>query len=170
MRNLIMSAVMLFVAGVNVARAEGGLEVSIALYRSGKYVAPIDSKIVVGQRPLPFYVLVRNSSKSAVKLYETKGTLSESNLEFELVNAKGAKTLVTRKHEEAKGRRAGFRMMVPGAQQMASVLLHQGEWNMDLTIPSDKDVEFTVRVIYINDGKKIYSLPYKVTIRAQDGW
>jgi hypothetical protein len=170
MRGLMLSVVMLCTSGWSMARAGESLEVSIALYRSGRYVAPIDNKLVVGQRPLPFYVLVRNASKSAVKIYETKGTLSESNLEFELVDAKGAKTLVTRKDEESKGRRAGFRMMVPGARQMASVLLHQGEWNMDLTIPSDKDVEFTVRVIYINDGKRIYSLPYKVTIKAQDGW
>ena len=164
MRALILSAVMLCATGWNIARAGESLEVSIAQYRAGHYAAPIDNRIVVGQRPFPFYVVVKNTSDSAVKIYETKDTLSKENLEFEFVDAKGTKTVVTRKDDESKGKRSGFRRMQPKASLMTSVLLHQGEWNMDLTIPRDKDVEFTVRVIYINDNKKIYSVPYKVTI------
>ena len=155
-------------SAVSVASAADGLEVSFALYRAGHYVAPIGNRIIVGDRPFPFYVLVKNASDRAAEIYEKKGELNERHLEFEFVDSKGVKTVVVHKEAPSDRERGGYRMMQPQESQVASVLLHPGSWTLSLTLPTDKDSEFTLRVVYVNKNKRVYSTPYKVTIKAMN--
>jgi hypothetical protein len=152
--------------GVSSAVAGEDLIVSFTQYRAGHYVPPIDNRIVVSDRPFPFYVVIKNTSDRATKVYEKKGELNIKHLEFEFTDAKGVKTLVKHKEPQSDRERGGYRMMPPAEGQVASVLLHAGLWDMSLSIPSDKDSEFTLRVIYVNKKKKVYSVPYKVTVKA----
>ena len=152
--------------GVSSAMAGEDLAVSFATYRAGHYVAPIGNRIIVGDRPFPFYVLVKNAGDRATEIYEKKGGLNAAHLEFEFTDAKGLKTVVVHKEAPSSRERGGYRMMQPGEQQIASVLINAEEWKLSMSIPADKDSEWSLRVIYVNGKKKIYSVPYKITIKA----
>ncbi len=163
---IVMAVVSLCLGVAGSAIAGEDLEVSFATYRVGHYVAPIDNKIVVGDRPFPFYVVVKNTGDRAAEIYEKKGAIAVAHLEFEFTDAKGIKAVVSHKKAPSTRERGGYRMMQPGEQQIASVLVNAEQWKMSVSIPSDKDSEWTLRVAYVNGGKRIYSQPYKVTIKA----
>ena len=158
---------MLFGLGlVDSATAGEDLTVSFATYRRGHYMAPINNIIVVGDRPFPFYVVVKNTDERATEIYEKKGGVNVRHLEFEFTDAKGVKTIVKHKDAPSARERGGYRMMQPDELQVASVLLNSEEWTMSASIPVDKDSEWGLRVIYVNGDKKVYSALYKVTIKA----
>ena len=162
-----MGATAMVLCGLACSEAWAGedLEVAIVFYRAGHYVAPINNKIVVADRPFPFYVMVKNTSDRDTELYEKKGSLNPRHLEFEFVDAGGMKTVV--RHKEATSTRArGYRMMKSGERIIASVLLHEGEWGNMPELPTDKESEFTVRLMYVNNRKKISSVAYKVTVKV----
>ena len=82
----------------------GGLELFIALRRmydsiddKVMYVKPSGGKIKIRQRPMPFYVVIENTSGSSKKLWESGLRNGRAYFSIEFKNNKGQKTTIRKK-------------------------------------------------------------------------
>ena len=147
------------------AGAGDELRLSIAQYRRGMYVKPPNNSITVGRRPYPFYVTLENISSRNVEIYsQRRDVLEPEHLEFEFTGLGNRKYVVRHKEAPSSSAQRSFRRMAPDELMVASVLIHPDDWENVPVIEGDKDTEFTVRVIYVNKSKRIYSPAYKVTM------
>lgn len=165
--------IVLFLAAQSFAQycSAADLELSIATRRlydgdadKMTYVKPPGNKISVYQRPLPFYLVVENTSNSSQKLWEGGQRNGKSYFSIEFENDKGQKTIIDKKKTQSMTSLRTYDMIRPGEQRVKKVLIDPDQWDGFQKAEDKIGSNFKVRAIYKNENKTIYSPWYEVMI------
>lgn len=145
------------------ALALGGLEVSLVVLQNNIYSKPYDNKIIVKERPTPFYVELKNTSGSSKLIYR-KAQNELAGLEFEVTDENNQKTIVTRKKEYLTSEAITSKHLGAGKTVRNHIVIDHNEWENGTIMKPQK--KYKVRVIYNNNHSKIYSDYYTVFVAA----
>ena len=156
----------MFCGALTAAAEESDLKLSIAVYAYGRYMKPADNTIVVAQRPFPFMVQIENVSEKDIPVYEEKRTFDARRLEFEFTPASGQKIIISHKEAKELEDPVGFRLMSPEERIVASVLIHDDDWDNVPTLAGKGPLVFSVRAIYVGKKGRLYSPTYTVKMNA----
>jgi len=138
------------------------LHISLAVYKNGLYVKPFDGKIIITERPLPFNVYIENVSNASVRIYKKAMAEPESAILIEITNEKGQRTIIKRKKKRLSSDTVGFFYLSPGESKVIEMLIDPDKWEGLPILEEGKATQFTVRVIFDNDNRKVYSDYYDV--------
>lgn len=160
----ILLACILLIAINKSALAKDDLSISLSVFMNGYYAKPYDNRIVVKQRPVPFYVELKNNARSSQLIYRKAQANVLAGLEFEIIDKNQRKTIVTRKKENLSSDVVVSKHLGPGKIAKSLVIINPDEWENSSVMKPQQ--EYQVRVIYNNNRTKIYSDYYTVVIRT----
>jgi hypothetical protein len=157
----------------NTARA-ADFEVSIAIYKNGIYVKPLDRKIVVKERPLPFHVVIKNTSSSSKQLFGVRnrsgqiyreGTaLDQDFVALEVKPENGSRILIKKKSDpSSKSSVSPYKLVKAGKSEIIKILIDPDEWEGMSEFNRKGIKKFKIRAVYKNGPNTLYSPYYDVT-------
>jgi len=151
-------------------------EVYIAIYKNGEYIKPYDRKIVIRQRPLPFHVVIKNTTSSSQQLFGVRnrsgeifreGTaLDQDFVALEVKPETGSRIIVKKKSDpSSRSTVSPYRYIGSGKSEIMKILMDPDEWEGLSKFNRSGIHNFKVRAIYDNGGSKLYSPYYDVTLK-----
>jgi len=169
LRVLTIVFLLLFLPRFALALSMDSLQVSIAVNINGRYVKPFDHKITIRQQPMPFYVEIKNTSRSSQRLWEPpkKGD-TENAVSIEIVDEQRRKTIITKRRNQLPISMSSFKYLQPGESKIIKMLIDPDEWKNVTILEKGKVIHFKARAIFQNGSKKIYSKYYEVTSDIQN--
>jgi len=142
--------------------AAGDFDVSIAVYKNGRYVKPFDRKIRITEQPMPFHVVITNVSNYSVKISKKTMAGTDNAVTLEMTNDKGYKKIIKKKKEYLSSDIVTFKHLSPGESKVIEMLIDPDKWEGVPILKEGKVERFIVRAIYDNDHRKIFSEKYEV--------
>jgi len=140
------------------------LEISVAVEQNGQFVKPFSKTVTVRQQPMPFSVVLTNRSDYSKSVYWTAGTGGMTSLYFEVTDESG-QTVEVRYHPLTQATTMELNSYLQAGQSVnKTMLLNPDEWDNLPILEYGKVKTYQVRVIYENDGMKIYSDPYTLIL------
>jgi len=143
------------------------LRVSIAVNKGGQYVKPFDRKITIRRQPMPFYVEIKNTSRSSQKLWDAPMGDPDNVVSIEIIDERRRRTIITKRRDQLPQSRSSFRYLSPGESLIISMLIDPDDWENVPILESGQVKYFKARAIFQNGFKKIYSDYYEVTLGGQ---
>lgn len=148
------------------AVAQDVFRISLAVYKEGRYVKPFDRKIRVTEQPIPFYVIIKNISKTSQQIYKQAMAEAIDGFSFEVIDEKDHRVIVKKKPQDLSSKMLISRYLSPGDSVQAHVVIDPDEWENIPVLEPGKIKFFKVRVIYSSNNKSIYSDYYHLEL----GW
>jgi hypothetical protein len=151
-----IATITLLISLQSIGYSANDLEVSMGRKMSGKIIAPIGDTIEVWFQPMPFYVVLKNTSKSTVE------APVDNVFSFEVIEEDGKKFTIQKKEKYKSKRSSVYMHMSAGDTRTIKVVMDPAEWeNVKARKPGERKV-FRARVVYALNTKKIYSKYYKI--------
>lgn len=147
---------------IAVAEAKEPFKLSFVVKRNGQYIAPFDKKITIYQQPTPFLIRLTNVSDSTQEIHKLANAQAIQGLQFEIKEPGRSKKILKMKKEHLRSRTIISKHIKPGDSRTVRIVIDPDTWeNIVIFKPG---VEYTVRAVYLNDTKKIYSDYYTVVL------
>ena len=159
---LAVTAFILIFLSDHAVLAAGDFDVSIAVYKNGRYVEPFDRKIRIIEQPMPFHVVITNVSSHSVRISKKTMAGKDNAVTLEMTNDKGYKKIIKKKKEYLSSDIVIFKHMSPGESKVIKMLIDPNKWEGVPILEEGKAERFIVRAIYDNDNRKIFSEKYEV--------
>ena len=144
------------------AHAKEPFKLSLVVKRGDQYVAPFDKRVTIYQQPTPFSVRLTNVSDRSQEIYKLANGPAIQGLQFEIKEPGRSKKILKMKDDHLTSDMMIARYIKPGDSRVARIVIDPDLWeNIVIFKPG---VEYTVRAVYLNDNKKIYSDYYTVVL------
>ena len=168
LRVLTIVFLLLFLPQFVWALSMDSLQVSIAVNIDGQYVKPANRKITIRRQPMPFYVEIKNKSRSSQKFWNPpkKGGY-ENAVSIEIIDENGKRAIIKKRRNQLSKSMASFQFLKPEESRIIPMLIDPDDWENVTILESGKIVHFKARAIFQNGFKKIYSKYYEVTADIQ---
>ena len=160
-KKILLFFMVLFTVG-SVAEAKEPFKLSLVVNRNGQYVAPFDKKITIYQQPTPFSIRLTNISDSSQKIHKIANVSAIQGLQFEIKAPGSSKKTLKMKKDHLTSRMPVMKYIKPGESKVVDILIDPDMWeNVVIFKPG---IEYTIRAVYLDNTKKIYSDYYTVVL------
>jgi hypothetical protein len=135
----------------------------------GGFVEPFNGRLAVTRQPMPFHVIIENTSSSSQKIGKKKMASLDSVVALEITNEEGRKTTIRKEKEELSSSIEVFIYFEPGETRSIEVVIDPHKWKGVPILEPGVVKHFKVRAILETAGGKIYSDYYDVTL-GREQW